>query len=192
MGSIGRGRQRAPPMIAHARRRAVLELPGEMLGARVDHADRPTGGHEPRSALRVPSNQRSGLDAPYEPAVLDVVDRSTVLQSAQIGILIGRAARIVNAAHPSRAIHDAINRRADTRPSRRQAVPYQTTDIEPPPPTRTPAAIIARRGDHWVERILSVTETCRLQGRSKLAYLIEAVTAAHHGQPAPSLLPSPP
>jgi transposase len=50
----------------------------------------------------------------------------------------------------------------------------------------------SEQGDHWVERILSVTETCRLQGRSKLAYLIEAATAAHHGQPAPSLLPSPP
>lgn len=50
----------------------------------------------------------------------------------------------------------------------------------------------SEQGDHWVERILSVTETCRLQGRSKLAYLIEAATAAHHGQLAPSLLPSPP
>ncbi len=50
----------------------------------------------------------------------------------------------------------------------------------------------SEQGDHWVERILSVTETCRLQGRSKLAYLIEAANAAHHGQPAPSLLPSPP
>jgi transposase len=50
----------------------------------------------------------------------------------------------------------------------------------------------SEQGDHWVERILSVTETCRLQGRSKLAYLIEAATAAHHGQAAPSLLPSPP
>jgi transposase len=51
---------------------------------------------------------------------------------------------------------------------------------------------LLEQGAHWVERILSVTETCRLQGRSKLAYLIEAATAAHHGQPAPSLLPSPP
>ena len=50
----------------------------------------------------------------------------------------------------------------------------------------------SEQGDHWVERILSVTETCRLQGRSKLAYLIDAATAAHHGQLAPSLLPSPP
>lgn len=48
------------------------------------------------------------------------------------------------------------------------------------------------QGERWVERILSITETCRLQGRSKLAYLIDAATAAHHGQPAPSLLPSPP
>jgi len=50
----------------------------------------------------------------------------------------------------------------------------------------------SEQGDHWIERILSVTETCRLQGRSKLAYLIDAATAAHHGQPAPSLLPLPP
>jgi len=50
----------------------------------------------------------------------------------------------------------------------------------------------SEQGERWVERILSVTETCRLQGRSKLAYLIDAATAAHHGQPAPTLLPSPP
>jgi transposase len=50
----------------------------------------------------------------------------------------------------------------------------------------------SEHGDHWIERILSVTETCRLQGRSKLAYLIEAATAAHHGRAAPSPLPSPP
>jgi transposase len=50
----------------------------------------------------------------------------------------------------------------------------------------------SEQGDRWAERILSVTETCRLQGRPKLAYLTEAATAAHHGQPAPSLLPSPP
>jgi transposase len=50
----------------------------------------------------------------------------------------------------------------------------------------------SEQGDRWIERILSIAETCRLQGRSKLAYLIETATAAHHGQPAPSLLPSPP
>lgn len=44
-------------------------------------------------------------------------------------------------------------------------------------------------GNHWIERILSIRETCRLQKRSVLAYLTEATIAAHHGNPAPSLLP---
>ncbi|MBW8060778.1 MAG: transposase [Solirubrobacterales bacterium] len=44
-------------------------------------------------------------------------------------------------------------------------------------------------GNRWIERILSVRETCRLQERSALAYLIEAASAAHHGRPAPSLVP---
>ena len=44
-------------------------------------------------------------------------------------------------------------------------------------------------GNRWIERILSVRETCRLQGRSVLAYLDEAASAAHRRQPAPSLLP---
>ena len=47
----------------------------------------------------------------------------------------------------------------------------------------------SQNGNHWMERILSVNETCRLQGRVVLDYLIAAATAAHHGQPAPSLLP---
>lgn len=50
----------------------------------------------------------------------------------------------------------------------------------------------SEHGSRWIERILSVRETCRLQGRSALAYLTSAATAAHHGQPAPSLLPSDP
>lgn len=44
-------------------------------------------------------------------------------------------------------------------------------------------------GDRRVERILSIVETRRLQGRSTLQYLIDAATAAHHGKPAPSPLP---
>jgi transposase len=47
----------------------------------------------------------------------------------------------------------------------------------------------SEQGDRWVERILSIVETCRLQGRSALQYLIDAATAAHHGRPAPSPLP---
>ncbi|MBW8060775.1 MAG: transposase, partial [Solirubrobacterales bacterium] len=44
-------------------------------------------------------------------------------------------------------------------------------------------------GNRWIERICSVRETCRLQERSATAYLVEAASAAHHGQPAPSLVP---
>lgn len=47
-------------------------------------------------------------------------------------------------------------------------------------------------GNRWIERILSVNETCRLQGRAVLDYLTTAATAAHHGQAAPSLLPRAP
>lgn len=47
----------------------------------------------------------------------------------------------------------------------------------------------SERGNHWVERICSVRESCRLQGRSPLAYLIDAAVAAHERAPAPSLLP---
>ncbi len=46
------------------------------------------------------------------------------------------------------------------------------------------------RGSRWIERIQSVRETCRLQHRSPLAYLIDAATAAHHRLPAPSLVPT--
>ena len=45
-------------------------------------------------------------------------------------------------------------------------------------------------GSRWIERIQSVRETCRLQHRSPLAYLIDAATAAHHRLPAPSLVPT--
>jgi len=43
-------------------------------------------------------------------------------------------------------------------------------------------------GSRWIERILSIRETMRLQNRPVLDYLIQAATAAHHGQPAPSPL----
>ncbi|MGH2869235.1 MAG: IS66 family transposase [Solirubrobacteraceae bacterium] len=48
------------------------------------------------------------------------------------------------------------------------------------------------QGNRWVERILSIRETLRLQDQPVLDYLIKAATAAHHGQPPPSLLPSGP
>lgn len=46
------------------------------------------------------------------------------------------------------------------------------------------------QGSRWVERIQSVRETCRLQDRPVLGWLIQAASAAHHGQPIPTLLPT--
>ena len=45
-------------------------------------------------------------------------------------------------------------------------------------------------GSRWIERIQSVRETCRLQGRPVLGYLTDAATAAHHLLPVPSLVPT--
>lgn len=47
-------------------------------------------------------------------------------------------------------------------------------------------------GDRFIERLLTVRETCRLQRRSLHDYLLDAITAALHGQTAPSLLPAGP
>lgn len=47
-------------------------------------------------------------------------------------------------------------------------------------------------GDRFIERLLSVRQTCRLQHRSLHDYLLAAINAALHGLPAPSLLPSGP
>ena len=44
-------------------------------------------------------------------------------------------------------------------------------------------------GSRYLERILTVSETCRLQGRSAYQYLIDAMQAKFSGQTAPSLLP---
>lgn len=44
-------------------------------------------------------------------------------------------------------------------------------------------------GSRYVERILTVVATCRLQGRNVLEFLTAAVTATLSNQPAPSLLP---
>jgi transposase len=38
------------------------------------------------------------------------------------------------------------------------------------------------KGDRWVERILSVRETCRQQGRPTFPVLVEAVTCSFNGQ----------
>ncbi|MHB1887324.1 MAG: IS66 family transposase [Acidimicrobiales bacterium] len=50
----------------------------------------------------------------------------------------------------------------------------------------------SEQGNRWVERILSVRETLRLQDRPVLDYLIHAATAARSGQPPPSILPAGP
>jgi len=46
-------------------------------------------------------------------------------------------------------------------------------------------------GSRFIERLLTVSETCRIQKRSLFAYLTAAVEAHFHNQPAPSLLPTP-
>jgi transposase len=48
----------------------------------------------------------------------------------------------------------------------------------------------SERGNRWIERIQSIRETCRLQDRGILDWLIAATTAAHQGQPIPSLAPT--
>jgi transposase len=45
-------------------------------------------------------------------------------------------------------------------------------------------------GTRFVERLLTVTATCRQHGRSVLAYLTEVCTAAQRGLPVPALLPA--
>ncbi len=48
----------------------------------------------------------------------------------------------------------------------------------------------AERGSRFVERMLTVVETCRCQGRDVLGYVTAAVQAATEVRPAPSLLPA--
>lgn len=45
------------------------------------------------------------------------------------------------------------------------------------------------RGSRYLERLLSISETCRLQNRNVYQYLIEAMEAKYAGRPAPPLLP---
>lgn len=42
-------------------------------------------------------------------------------------------------------------------------------------------------GDRFIERLLTIRETCRLQGRSMHDYVLAAITQALYGRPAPSL-----
>lgn len=46
-------------------------------------------------------------------------------------------------------------------------------------------------GSRFVERMLTVTATCRQQRRDLFTFLVEALTAAQYSQPHPSLLPAP-
>lgn len=46
-------------------------------------------------------------------------------------------------------------------------------------------------GSRFIERMLTVSETCRLQQRSIFGYVTAAVEAHFEGRPAPSLLPDP-
>ena len=45
-------------------------------------------------------------------------------------------------------------------------------------------------GSRYLERLLSVSETCRLQNRNVYQYLIEVMEAKYAGRPTPSLLPA--
>lgn len=44
-------------------------------------------------------------------------------------------------------------------------------------------------GSRYLERLLTVSETCRMQNRNVFEYLVAAMEAKFAGQPAPSLLP---
>jgi transposase len=39
------------------------------------------------------------------------------------------------------------------------------------------------KGNRWVERILSLKETCRLHARTTYTVLVDAVSSFFHGQP---------
>lgn len=45
------------------------------------------------------------------------------------------------------------------------------------------------QGEVATARLLTVTQTCRMQGRNTLGYLTEAIVCYRRNQPAPSLLP---
>ncbi len=48
------------------------------------------------------------------------------------------------------------------------------------------------RGRLWCERVWTVMATCAMQGRSAYEFLVDAVNADFHGQPATSLVPTNP
>ena len=48
----------------------------------------------------------------------------------------------------------------------------------------------SERGNRWIERVCSIRETCRLQGRPVITYLVEVAAAAQHHRPIPTLVPT--
>ena len=48
------------------------------------------------------------------------------------------------------------------------------------------------KGSRYLERILTVSETCRLQNRNAFQYLVALMEAKFNGTTAPSLLPNQP
>jgi transposase len=47
----------------------------------------------------------------------------------------------------------------------------------------------SERGSRFVERVLSVVATCRLQGRNVLEFLTDCFRAQVEGRPVPALVP---
>ena len=41
----------------------------------------------------------------------------------------------------------------------------------------------SKKGNRWVERLLSLRETCRLQAQSTYSVLVEAMASFFHGRP---------
>ncbi len=64
--------------------------------------------------------------------------------------------------------------------ARRPAVIYRTLSF----------GIQSAQGSRFVERILTVSETCRLQNRNVYQYLVDAMEAKLASESAPSLLPA--
>jgi transposase len=117
--------------------------------------------------------------------------------------------------HPVRTAVAALLRAGFTADTKTQTVCHNLRQLEPAlwtflhvegvEPTNNPAERSQRRGvmkrahtfgtqtsagSRYVERILTVTATCRQQGTDALAFLTEALRAHWSGAPAPALLTS--
>ena len=49
----------------------------------------------------------------------------------------------------------------------------------------------SEQGNRFVESLLTVSTTCRLQARNVLDFLVQAIEAHLSGRPSPSLIPTP-